>query len=266
MIDCYNRKINYLRISVTDLCNLRCQYCMPPGGIVQVSHDDVLSFEEIYNITTKAVELGIDKVRLTGGEPLVRKGMISLVRMLADIEGIKDYGMTTNGVLLAEYASQLKDAGLHRLNVSLDALNPDSYRDITRGGDVSMVLKGLRAAHQAGFTKIKINCVIKASSSERNARDLAKFAEENGYEIRYIRRMNMQEGTFWSVEGGDGGKCNICNRIRLSSVGDVYPCLFNDISFSVKEIGIENALKAAILHKPKSGHKSENNQFYSIGG
>lgn len=266
MLDSFNRKINYLRISVTDLCNLRCQYCMPEDGIKLIDHKDILTFEEIYDITSKAVEMGIDKVRLTGGEPLVRKNIISLVKMLSGIEGIKDYAMTTNGILLAKFAQDLKDAGLHRINVSLDSLNPEHYREITRGGDVNSVIEGLKAAESAGFKEIKLNCVIRESSDEQDAKEVAEFAEEHGYLIRYIRRMNMEEGTFWSVEGGDGGKCKICNRLRLSSDGKIYPCLFNDVSFSVKEMGIKNALKEAIGNKPKFGHRSKNNEFYSMGG
>ncbi len=266
MKDNFNRKINYLRISVTDLCNLRCKYCMPEDGIKLIPHSDILSFEEIYNVTKKAVEFGVDKVRLTGGEPLVRKNIITLVAMLTEIEGIKDYAMTTNGILLAKFAEELKGAGLHRINVSLDSLDPERFRDITRGGDVNMVLDGLKAADSAGFKEIKINCVIKESSDELDAQEVAKFADKHGYLIRYIRRMNMEEGTFWAVQGGDGGNCEICNRIRLASDGKIYPCLFNDICYSVRELGIEDALKIAIGNKPESGHKSNNNEFYSIGG
>ena len=266
MIDEFKRKINYLRISVTDLCNLRCTYCMPEKGIKLIPHKDILSFEEIYEVTKKAVGIGITKIRLTGGEPLVRKNILTLVAMLAEIEGIKDYAMTTNGILLAEFAKSLKDAGMHRLNISLDTLNPERFSQITRGGDVNKVIEGIEAAGKAGFKEIKLNCVIKESSDENDACEVAEFAKKHGYPIRYIRRMNMEDGTFWSVEGGDGGKCKICNRLRLSSDGKIYPCLFNDINYSVRELGTEKALTMAIKNKPKSGHKSENNKFYSIGG
>lgn len=148
MLDCYNRKINYLRISVTDLCNLRCQYCMPEEGIKLIPHEEILSFEEIYEITEEAVKLGIEKVRLTGSEPLVRRGILTLVKMLGAIEGINDYAMTTNGLLLEEFAQPLKNAGLHRLNISLDTLNPEKSSEMPRGGDVNQVLNGIKAAQR----------------------------------------------------------------------------------------------------------------------
>jgi len=128
MLDRYNRRIHYLRISVTDLCNMRCVYCMPPEGVKLLSHEDILSFEEIEKVVRIAVSLGIDKVRLTGGEPLVRRDILKLVQMLAAIDGISDFAMTTNGTLLAAVAADLRKAGIMRLNISLDTLDPDRYR------------------------------------------------------------------------------------------------------------------------------------------
>ena len=266
MYDCFNRQINYLRISVTDRCNLRCAYCMPAEGIRQISHSEILSFEEIRDITEVAVRLGIDKVRLTGGEPLVRRGIVSLVEMLARIDGINDLAMTTNGVLLDQFAQPLKDVGLHRLNISLDSLAPVRYREKTRGGNLADVLRGLDAARAAGFKTIKLNCVIDERADEADAQAVKAFGEKQGYEVRFIRCMDIKNGTFWTVEGGDGGNCSVCNRLRLTSDGKIYPCLFNDIHYSVREVGIEPALRAAAGQKPESGHKSENNTFYAIGG
>ncbi len=266
MFDCYNRRINYLRISVTDLCNLRCTYCMPEEGIQLIPHDEILSLEEIRDITEVAVELGIDKVRLTGGEPLVRRNIVYLVGMLSRIEGINDLTMTTNGVLLDKFAQPLKDAGLHRLNVSLDTLDPERFRKTTRCGNLSDVLRGLDAAKEAGFPTIKINCVISENSKEPDARAVTVYGKEHGFDVRYIRQMNIQEGSFWTIEGGDGGNCESCNRLRLTSDGKIFPCLFNDIHYSVKELGTKRAMRAAISNKPESGHKSETNQFYAIGG
>ncbi|VGO15481.1 GTP 3',8-cyclase 1 [Pontiella desulfatans] len=266
MFDCFNRRINYLRISVTDLCNLRCRYCMPEEGIEQIPHPEILSFEEIRDIAAVAVGLGVDKVRLTGGEPLVRRNMVHLVEMLSSIEGINDLAMTTNGILLESFAQPLKDAGLHRLNVSLDTLDPDRYRQTTRGGDLRDVLRGLEAAKAAGFKTIKLNCVITQSADEPDAQAVATYGREQGCEVRYIRCMDIRNGSFWTVEGGDGGHCSTCNRLRLTSKGDLFPCLFSDLHYSVKELGIEPALRAAVGNKPASGHKSETNQFYSIGG
>jgi cyclic pyranopterin phosphate synthase len=266
MFDCYDRKINYLRISVTDRCNLRCTYCMPEEGINLIPHEEILSLEEIREITEVAVKLGIDKVRLTGGEPLVRRNIVYLVGLLSCIDGIKDFAMTTNGVLLDKFAKPLKDAGLHRLNVSLDTLDSERFRAITRRGNLEDVLRGIEAAKEAGFTSIKLNCVISESSDEPDARAVTAYGKEHGFEVRYIRRMNIQEGSFWPVEGGDGGNCQSCNRLRLTSDGKVFPCLFNDIHYAVKELGVEKALLAAVGNKPEFGHKSEGNQFHAMGG
>ena len=266
MFDCFNRRINYLRISVTDLCNLRCTYCMPEEGIKRISHKDVLSFEEIEEVTRAAVLLGVNKVRLTGGEPLVRRHIITLVEMLAGIEGIDDLAMTTNGILLQEYAEPLRSAGLHRLNVSLDTMDPERFRTTTRRGDLNDVLRGLEAARDAGFEPIKINCVINESAEEPDALAVKAYGEEQGFEVRFIRCMDIQTGAFWTVEGGDGGNCSSCNRLRLTSNGNIYPCLFNDLHYNIRDVGIESALLASVENKPVSGHRSENNEFYTMGG
>lgn len=160
MTDQYGRKIKYLRLSVTDLCSCRCVYCMGAEGVPKLPHEAVLSFEEIEEIVRAAVSLGVRKVRLTGGEPLVRRGIDELVRRLRAIEGIRELAMTTNGARLAEYAERLKSAGLDRLNVSLDTLDPEKYRKITRIGSLSDTLAGLDAARSAGFTRIKLNAVL----------------------------------------------------------------------------------------------------------
>ena len=161
MLDPFNRNINYLRISVTDRCNLRCRYCMPETGIKLVPHENILSFEEIRDFVRVGVGLGIRKVRLTGGEPLVRKGIVQLVEMLAATPGIKDLGMTTNGILLDRYATDLAAAGLHRVNISLDSLDAGNFKYITRVGQLDSVLSGIEAAQEAGLNPVKINCVVK---------------------------------------------------------------------------------------------------------
>lgn len=265
MLDLFNREINYLRISVTDRCNLHCKYCMCGNKINFIKLDHILSFEEIYNFTLKAVELGITKVRITGGEPLVRKNIVELVRMLALISGIKDLSMTTNGILLCEFAQNLKEAGLHRLNVSLDSVNPERYRQITCGGDVSKVLEGIDEAKKVGLSPIKINCVIKDSPEEIDAKEVLAYCKEKGFTVRYIRQMNIKEGRFWPVIGGEGGKCGSCSRLRLSSDGKIYPCLFSDKVFSIKELGIERAIMEAIRYKPRAGERA-GNEFYTLGG
>lgn len=265
MLDGFDRRIHYLRISVTDKCNLRCAYCMPPEGISMVRHEDVLSFEEIHAFTVKAVGMGIDKVRLTGGEPLVRRDILKLVGMLAGIQGIKDYAMTTNGVLLDEFAVPLRKAGLHRVNISLDSVDPGRFKEITRVGELDRVLTGIDVAMAAGFRKVKLNCVVEKSADEPDAIGVRKFAEGKGLEVRFIRRMDLHTGHFWPVNGGDGGHCEKCNRLRLSSDGKLYPCLFNDIFFSVRELGPEKALALAIGNKPRAGTRSDRG-IHVVGG
>ena len=266
MLDHYNRNINYLRISVTDRCNLRCVYCMPREGVEWVPHSEVLSYNEIVEVVKTAVPLGIDKVRLTGGEPLVRKGIIYLVEEIAGIDGIRDFGMTTNGILLDRFALPLKQAGLHRVNISLDTLDPDEYRSITRNGNLHDVLHGIKAAQDAGFNSIKINCVIKESPDEKNARQVAHFCQENNLEVRFILQMDLEDGHFHKVIGGSGGDCSECNRLRLTSTGDIIPCLFSDLAFNIKKHGISEALELAVSQKPESGSCSHINTFHSLGG
>ncbi len=217
MIDKFARKIDYLRISVTDRCNLRCCYCMPAEGIKLLKHEDILSFEEIVNITRLAVAMGITKVRLTGGEPLVRRSIINLVEMIAGIKGIDDFAMTTNGVLLAECAQGLADAGLARVNISLDTMDPERYRWLTRCGDIRRVFAGIEAARNAGLNPVKLNCVVGKFSSESDAEAVKEFGCANGLEVRIIRQMDFRTGYFSIVAGGAGGDCKQCNRIRLSS-------------------------------------------------
>ena len=159
MKDQYGRTINYMRISVTDKCNNRCKYCMPPEGVEDLGHNTILKYEEIERIVKAAVSLGITKYRLTGGEPLVRKGIISLVEKMSEILGVEEIGMTTNGILLSKYAQELKKAGLNRVNISLDSLRHSRYKEITRGGDLDEVIAGINAAEKAGLTPIKINAV-----------------------------------------------------------------------------------------------------------
>lgn len=266
MYDRFNRSINYLRISVTDRCNLRCTYCMPAEGIELVGHADLLSFEEILEVVKVAVGKGITKVRLTGGEPLVRKGIVQLVDMISNLQGIEDLGMTTNGILLEQYAEDLKSAGLNRINISLDTLDEKKYALITRGGKLNDVLRGIQKAKQVGFNPIKINCVVMHSSDEPDAIAVKEFAKAEALSVRFIHQMDLETGHFSKVEGGEGGDCKNCNRIRLSATGGFKPCLFNDACFNVKEYGIETALEKAVMCKPRAGSKNQSGKFYNIGG
>ena len=266
MLDRFNRNINYLRISVTDRCNLRCTYCMPESGIKLLDHREILSFDEIRDFTHAAVSGGVKKVRITGGEPLVRKDIVTLVRMISDIRGIADLSMTSNGVLLKQFASDLKKAGLHRVNISLDTVDPDRFRAITRTGDIKDVFDGIKAAQKAGLSPVKINCVVNSSSNEPEAHAVTEFCRDNNLEIRYIKQMDLIKGHFSLVEGGSGGNCNLCNRLRLTSNGKLKPCLFSNIELDIRELGYDKALLMAIGLKPECGSKNDKGSFYNIGG
>ncbi|MCM8778532.1 MAG: GTP 3',8-cyclase MoaA [Candidatus Omnitrophica bacterium] len=189
LVDAYNRKIDYLRISVTDRCNLRCIYCMPETGIINKPHEELLSFEEIVEIVKAAVELGIDKIRLTGGEPLVRKGLVNLISSLNKIEGIKDISLTTNGILLKEYAFSLKEAGLKRLNISLNSLKPERYRSITRKGRLEDVLEAIKVSLRAGFSPLKTNFLLLSGINEDEILDFLRITLENPLCVRFLEFM-----------------------------------------------------------------------------
>jgi len=219
--DSFQRPINYLRISVTDRCNLRCIYCMPAEGVNLLSHEDILSYEEICRVAAAAAELGIKKVRLTGGEPLVRIGLSRLIRMLAQIDAIDDIALTTNGTLLSQYADELKAAGLRRVNISLDTLKPDKFRLITRGGNLDDVLAGIKAADAAGLNPIKFNMVVMAGINDDELLDFARKTINEGWHVRFIEHMpfnrEMAESYFASVNE---------MRQRLAVLGELEPCTF----------------------------------------
>ena len=266
MLDKFKRRINYLRISVTDRCNLRCVYCMPEEGIKLIDHSEILSFEEITEFTRYAVEMGINKVRITGGEPLARRGVVNLVKMLSEIKGIEDLSMTTNAILLKKYAAGLKEAGLMRVNISLDTIDPENYRVITRGGNIKDVFSGIEAALEAGLSPIKINCVIKKSIDEPEAMAVQKYCDEKGLTARFIYEMDIEKGEFGIVHGGSGGDCANCNRLRLTSNGFLKPCLFSDISVNIRKTDYREAVKIALAQKPECGISSMSNKFYNVGG
>ena len=197
LIDPYQRRINYLRISITDRCNLRCLYCMPPEGIASLAHGSILSYEEIVRIVGVAVKEGIRKIRITGGEPLVRKGVVDLISSLSAVPGIEDLSMTTNGLLLSEYAEALHDAGLMRVNVSMDSLRPELFREITRGGELSRVWKGIEKAESVGLQPIKINVVAMKGFNDTEVVDFARLTIGHAYHIRFIEFMPVGLGNGW---------------------------------------------------------------------
>jgi GTP 3',8-cyclase len=266
MFDRFNRKLNYLRISVTDRCNLRCIYCMPEEGIKLFRHAEILSFDEIAGFTEVAASKGVTKVRITGGEPLVRKGVTTLISMISEIKGIEDLAMTTNGTLLKQYSQELRAAGLKRVNISLDTIDPEKFKTVTRTGDISNVFEGINAAKSAGLNPVKINCVIKDSKEEDDVMEVTSYCKDNDLEIRYIRQMDLVRGHFSVVDGGTGGDCSLCNRLRLTSNGKLKPCLFSNIEFDIRELGFEKAIELAAELKPECGSKNETGTFYNIGG
>ena len=193
MTDKHGREITYLRISVTDKCNLRCRYCMPEEGVCKKDHADMLTEDEIIQAVEAAAALGITKIRITGGEPLVKKNIVSICRRTAQVEGIKEVCLTTNGVLLPKLAKPLKEAGVTRLNLSLDTLNPDKYAYITRIGTLDAFRAGLDAAFEAGFEKIKINSVLIGGFTDDEIEDLAKLTLEYPLDMRFIELMPMYD-------------------------------------------------------------------------
>jgi cyclic pyranopterin phosphate synthase len=188
LTDTFGRVHNNLRISVTDRCNLRCTYCMPED-VVFMDRSELLTFEEIAHFVRVAAPLGIDKVRLTGGEPLMRKNLDRLVRLIVPIPGIRDVGMTTNGLLLADHARELFDAGLRRINISLDTLDAGRFRTLSRRDGLEQVLEGIAAARETGFEPIKVNAVVIRGVNDCDVVPLARFAREHGLEMRYIEYM-----------------------------------------------------------------------------
>jgi GTP 3',8-cyclase len=198
LIDTFGRKHNNLRISVTDRCNLRCTYCMPEE-VVFMDRAELLTFEEIAHFVRVAAPLGIDKVRLTGGEPLMRRDLPRLVALVAAVPGIKDVGLTTNGILLAEQAHALYDAGLRRINISLDTLIPDRFRQLARRDGLDRVLAGIDAAREVGFDPVKVNAVVIRGVNDREVVPLARYARHNGLEMRFIEYMPIGAET-WERE------------------------------------------------------------------
>lgn len=266
MYDRFNRRISYLRISVTDRCNFRCMYCMPAEGVPLKKHSEILTFDEIAEIVQVGAELGLKKIRLTGGEPLVRKELPVLVKMIAAVDGIEEIALTTNGVFLPQLAKPLKVAGLNRVNISLDTLDAEKFSKITRGGDLYDVLKGINAAIEAGLTPVKINFVRIPGENEDDEKAVREFCDRKSLQLRFIRQMNLKTGEFDAVDGGYGGICEVCNRLRLTADGFIVPCLHSGLRYNIREIGIRQAFQQAVEFKPEKGTGTESHEFSNIGG
>jgi len=236
--DTFNRHINYLRISVTDRCNLRCIYCMPREGIAALGHDEILRFEEMLRLASCAARTGMSKIRITGGEPLVRRGITDFVAELSRIPGITDLSITTNGILLEACAENLYRAGVSRINISLDTLDPDKYRKITRGGDINAVFAGISKARVAGFSPIKINVVAMRNINDDEAVAFARLTMDRPVHIRFIEFMPvagqaaLQEAQFISSQE---------LQERIATIGRLIPLAADETTGPAKMFQLEGA-------------------------
>ena len=267
MLDGEGRLIEYLRLSVTDRCNCRCTYCMPAGGVPMLGHKDILSFEELTEVVGACAQLGVRKVRLTGGEPLVRRGLPELVRMIRAVPGVEELAMTTNATLLAPVAAELHHAGLDRLNVSLDTLDAARYAELTRGGSLEDALAGLAAARDAGFSHTKVNCVpMGPCAGWPKARFIpAETVLEAVPGLQPLRRDGVAE--LWHVPGWAGNVglirpmshrfCDGCSRIRVTADGRLKPCLHSSAEIPLRGLHGEALLaelRRGIAAKPAYHH------------
>jgi len=220
MQDNFERTIDYMRISVTDRCNLRCIYCMPAEGVKPIEHKSILRYEEIIRIVSVAAGLGVRKIRLTGGEPLTRRNLAFLVSAVSGVEGIEDVSLTTNGLLLGELAPRLAEAGLKRVNVSLDSLRPERYRELTRGGDLAAVLEGIRTAEAAGLVPIKLNMVPVRGFNDDEIEAFAHLTMTTSFHVRFIEFMPIGGRDLWSED-----RCITADEIRqrVSTLGPLTP-------------------------------------------
>ncbi len=265
MLDSFGRDIRYLRISVTDRCNLRCVYCMPAEGIPPLPHERILSYERIAEIAAEAVKAGFDKFRITGGEPLVRRDLPLLVSLLREIPGRKSIGMTTNGTLLAPVAQELKERGLDSVNVSLDTLHPDRFRELTRGGQLMDVLDGIRAARAAGL-RVKLNVVMADGGSAGDLPQIHAFAEAVGASVQTIAHYRLNEPKRDGGEYDRPPRCASCDRLRLLADGTLRPCLHNSMGIPVDFGDIAGSISAAVMGKPACGLSCREAAVSGIGG
>ena len=263
MLDRYKRNITYLRISLTRSCNLRCFYCMPPEGIPP--DERLLSFEQIISVISAGVKLGIVKIRLTGGEPLLREGITDLVRMIKTVQGVEHLGMTTNGVMLARYAGQLKSAGLDSVNISLDTLDPVRYRRITRIGNIRPVLDSIEAVKKEGVPA-KINMVVMEDTGDGEIERMQEFCRQRGLRLQLINHYSLSEEKTNDYRFERPPDCERCNRIRLLADGTLKSCLHSNLEIPLDFADIEGSLQKAIELKPQKGHICTNRNLAEVGG
>ena len=282
MLDGFARSITYLRISITDRCNYRCRYCMPDGGIEKCAHEDICSLEGLRDMAAAAVRCGVKKIRVTGGEPLVRRGAVDFCRMLSEIPGVEELCVTTNGSLLKEFAQPLRDAGVTHLNISLDTLNEECFRAITRLGTLQDTLDGIEAAERAGFAKIKLNCVLLGGVNDDEIADFVDLTREHPWQVRFIERMPMgcgkdfgtylpsqavldrcpeleavshdgvaacyrlpdAKGTVGLIAPMSHAFCAEYSRIRITADGKLKPCLHSDAEITLRGLSGEELEQA----------------------
>ena len=290
MLDSFGRNITYMRVSVTDLCNLRCRYCMPEDGVCKRTHAEMLTEDEIITAVKAAASLGITKLRITGGEPLVKKNIASICRRAAQIPGIREICVTTNGTLLPELAKPLREAGVSRVNISLDTLDAEKFRYITRCGELSQAVDGIHAALDAGFEKVKLNAVLIGSFNDDEIPALAELTRRYPLDVRFIElnsrdfgpeafipctvvldklpelqavepdggvaklyRLPGAQGSIGLISPVSSHFCRDCNRIRLTADGKLKPCLHSGDEYSLKGLdydGMAETIKRSILCKP----------------
>ena len=251
LLDPYNRTLNYLRISLTDRCNLRCVYCMPEQGVPKLFHDDILTYEELLRLARLSVRLGIEKIRLTGGEPLVRKNILGFISSLRKIPGIRDISLTTNGVLLAEQAQALWEAGVKRINISLDTLNPKKYAEITRYDFFDRVWEGIQEAQRVGFSPIKINVVALKGINDDEILSFGRLSYEKPYHIRFIEFMPVGQENGWKTERFLSMEEIL---LTLQTLGPLSPINGHGLDGPAKRMAYEGAAGEIGLISPISEH------------
>lgn len=319
MLDRFGRNIDYLRVSLTDRCNLRCIYCMPEKGVEKLCHEDILRFEEVVRIVKAFSKLGIRKVRFTGGEPLILKDIEKLIYETSRLNGIEDISITTNGMLLADLVPSLKKAGLSRVNISLDTLKEERYASITRGGSIKKVFEAIEKCLAYGLAPVKLNVVVIKGTNDDEIEDFIKLTRDMPVEIRFIELMPIGEGKRYFKEGHMSSEeilkahpelipipssghrtaelyrlknakgtvglispvsckfCSSCNKIRLTALGTIKPCLHSSEEISIREyidneVGLIYAIKKAIYGKPEEHHLDDEGasrstrDMYQIGG
>jgi GTP 3',8-cyclase len=319
MLNRFGRNIDYLRVSLADRCNLRCVYCMPEKGVEKLCHEDILRYEEVVKIVSAFSKMGISKVRYTGGEPLILKDIEKIIYETSSLSGIEDISLTTNGMLLADMAPSLKEAGLKRVNISLDTLKEDKYRLITRGGNIKKVFHAIEKCITQGLTPVKLNVVVIKGINDNEITEFINLTKDMPIEVRFIELMPIGEGRRYFQEGHMSSEeilslhpglipvlanqhktaelyklnnakgtvgfispvsckfCSNCNKMRLTAVGTIKPCLHSSEEISIRqyasnEIGLLHAIEKAIYGKPAEHHMDDEGasrsirDMYQIGG